>query len=130
MCLSIPLLGKLIVGGDVDMSDKKELNIEIGKRIRIARDKARVTQEALAEYVEVSPQFVSDLERGVVGVSVETLRKICAALCVSSDKILFGNESEPCLAAVLDKCRGLPQEQMAILCEIIDNFVKAVKTEK
>lgn len=112
------------------MSDKKEMNVEIGKRIRTARDKAHVTQEALAEYVEVSPQFVSDLERGVVGVSVETLRKICTTLCVSSDKILFGNEIESCFTAVLDKCKDLSQEQVAILCEIIDNYVKAVKTEK
>lgn len=112
------------------MSDKKEMNVEIGKRIRTARDKAHVTQEALAEYVEVSPQFVSDLERGVVGVSVETLRKICTTLCVSSDKILFGNEFESCFTAVLDKCKDLSQEQVAILCEIIDNYVKAVKTEK
>ncbi len=128
--MSTSLLGKLIVRGGVEMSDKKELNIEIGKRIRIARDKADITQETLAERTELSPQFISDLERGVVGVSVETLRRICTTLCVSSDEILFGNESETCLAAILDRCSGLTQEQLAILCEIIDNFVKAVKAEK
>ena len=72
------------------MRVKKEINIQIGEQIKQARERAKLTQEQFAERIDVSPQYVSDLERGVVGVSIATLKRICTTLCVSSDKILFG----------------------------------------
>lgn len=76
------------------MKEKKELNIHIGERIHKAREKAGYTQEKLAEKIEVSVQYISDLERGVVGTSIQTLIKICHALSVSSDYILMGYLAE------------------------------------
>ena len=49
-----------------------------------------MTQEQLAERIDVSPQYISDLERVVVGTSLTTLKKVCTTLGVSSDRILFG----------------------------------------
>ena len=49
------------------MREKKQLNIEIGERIKDAREQKGRTQEWLAEQIGVSPQYISDLERGVVG---------------------------------------------------------------
>jgi len=74
------------------MRQKKQINIEIGEQIKLAREGAGITQEQLAEQVEVSPQYVSDLERGVVGVSIATLKRICISLQVSSDQLLFGKK--------------------------------------
>ena len=48
------------------MREKKEINIEIGLQIKCAREQAKMTQEQLAELIDVSPQYISDLERGVV----------------------------------------------------------------
>ena len=48
------------------MREKKEINIQIGEQIRLAREQAKLTQEQFAERIEVSPQYISDLERGVV----------------------------------------------------------------
>ncbi len=76
------------------MRTKKEINIQIGEQIKFARENVCMTQEQLAEKVEVSPQFISDLERGLVGASVATIRRICVALHVSSDQLLFGTKSE------------------------------------
>lgn len=76
------------------MKEKKELNIHIGERIHKARENASYTQEKLAEKIEVSVQYISDLERGVVGTSIQTLIKICHALSVSSDYILMGYSAE------------------------------------
>ncbi len=47
------------------MRVKKEINIQIGEQIKKAREKALLTQEQFAERVDVSPQYVSDLERGL-----------------------------------------------------------------
>ena len=45
------------------MRVKKEINIQIGEQIKTAREQAKLTQEQLAERVEVSPQYISDLEK-------------------------------------------------------------------
>ncbi len=109
------------------MRIKKDFNVQIGERVRLARDAAGFTQEQLAERVGVSPQYVSDLERGVVGLSVPTLRRICLALHISSDSILFGGLAEDEVSEIAEKCRLLPREQLRILSDIIDRYAEAVQ---
>lgn len=108
------------------MREKKEINIQIGEQIRIARDRASLTQEQLAEQIEVSSQYVSDLERGVVGVSVPTLKRICTALRVSSDQILFQRDTGLCLEPLFDRCRFLSDAQLSHLSAIIEHYLSAI----
>lgn len=68
----------------------KPLNVAIGARIRAARESARMTREAFAERVDISAQFLTDIERGRMGASVETILKICDALGTTTDTILRG----------------------------------------
>ena len=42
------------------MKAKKELNIQIGSRVKTARETMRYTQENLAERIDVSVQYISD----------------------------------------------------------------------
>lgn len=112
------------------MRERKEINVQIGERIKEARENAKLTQEQLAERVNVSPQYVSDLERGVVGVSISTLKRICSSLGVSSDQILFGLQKEDKFASWADKCRVLTQTQIVILDEIIDKYIDAIVSER
>lgn len=108
------------------MRVKKEINVQIGEQIKLARDQAGLTQEQFAERIDVSPQFVSDMERGVVGVSLTTLKRVCVVLGVSSDRILFGNQTENMARAIAEKCRGLSPEHSVLLGEIIEKYVEAV----
>ena len=108
------------------MREKKEINIQIGEQVRIAREQAKLTQEALAERIEVSPQYISDLERGVVGIARPTLKKLCCALGVSSDQILFGTQSLERRTVLSNLCNGLTDEQFVLLLEMIGCYVKAV----
>lgn len=107
------------------MAEKKELNVRMGEQIRRARECAGYTQERLAETVGVSVQYVSDLERGKVGTSVATLVRICTALHVSSDFILFGRaeQSEPDFSPMVS---GLSPHQLQILEEGIGVLVRAL----
>lgn len=107
------------------MRAKKEINIQIGEQVKLAREHANLTQEQFAERIEVSPQFVSDLERGVVGISLTTLKRICIALSVSSDRILFGYTTENRSELVASRCNGLTEKQFSILIDIIDKFIEA-----
>lgn len=75
------------------MDEMKDYKAAMGKRIQQARKAAHLTQMRFAERIDVSTQYVSDLERGIVGCSVPTLLKICDVLDVSADLILRGRES-------------------------------------
>ena len=110
------------------MREKKEINILIGEQVRVAREQAKLTQEVLAEKIEVSPQYVSDLERGVVGIALPTLKRLCCILGVSSDKILFGTQSQDRGVILANTCNALNDEQFALLLEMINCYVKAVNT--
>ena len=108
------------------MREKKEINIQIGEQVRIAREQAKLTQEILAEKIEVSPQYISDLERGVVGIALPTLRRLCCVLGVSSDQILFGSHLQERGSMLANACSTLTDEQFAILIEIVNCYTKAV----
>ncbi len=106
------------------MREKKELNVQIGDRIKRARERAKITQESMAEQIEVSPQYVSDLERGVVGISVPTLRRVCTVLCVPSDELLFDTARRPASSGVC-----LSSRQTQLLDEIVRCFLAAVASD-
>ncbi len=62
----------------------------IGNRVKQARKAKRYTQAELAELINMNPKNVSQLERGMTGISLSTLISICKVLDVSADYILFG----------------------------------------
>ena len=112
------------------MRAKKQINVEIGESVKAVREERGMTQEQLAERIDVSVQFVSDLERGVTGVSLATLKNICTVLGVSSDRILFNKTSGPDTDLIANKCRALTPQQMKLLADIVDRFVEAVESER
>lgn len=57
------------------MQKKKEINIEVGHRIQLSRERAGYTQEQFAELLDVGVQHVSNIERGAVGISLTALKK-------------------------------------------------------
>ena len=112
------------------MRVKKQINIEIGEQIKAAREQAGLTQEQLAERIDVSVQFISDLERGVVGISLTTLKKLCITLGVSSDQILFGRIANDHAATFALKCSALSEKQISFLMQIVDSYTAAVICEE
>lgn len=61
---------------------------EMGRRIKVQRKRARLTQEQLAEMAGISLSFYGHVERGSRKASLETLVRICNALQVSPEYIL------------------------------------------
>lgn len=67
-----------------------ELNYkEMGKRIKIARIKADMTQEGLASILGLSPSHMSNIETGTTRISLTALVNIANALSVSVDDLLY-----------------------------------------
>ena len=106
----------------------KELNAQVGRRVRLARDAAGLTQEKLAALIEVSVQYVSDFERGKVGASIETIVGISRALHVSCDYLLLGEEKaeDP---GFLVRLEGLSPKQLAIVEKHLNILLEAFDCE-
>lgn len=107
------------------MRTRKEENIQIGEQVKLAREMAKLTQEELAEHVGVTPQYISDLERGVVGIAIPTLKRMCTALSASSDRILFGSEVRDRGVVLAEKVGGLSEEQFLLLLKMVAIFVES-----
>ena len=60
----------------------------IGRRIKAARIRLDMTQERLAEKVNLSPSHLSNIETGTTKVSLPTIIKLANALRVSVDSLL------------------------------------------
>ena len=82
----------------------------IGKRIKIARIKADMTQEMLAEKIELSPTHLSNIETGTTRVSLTTIVSIANGLGITVDDILCDNvikarvQIENDIAEILNDC--------------------------
>lgn len=63
----------------------------IGKRIRIARIKANMKQEQIAEIVKLSPTHISNIETGNTKLSLPTIINIANTLSTSVDELLCDN---------------------------------------
>ncbi len=60
----------------------------IGKRIKIARIQAELSQEALAEKADLSPTHMSSIENANTKLSLPMLISIANVLSVSADTLL------------------------------------------
>ena len=82
----------------------------IGKRIKIARIRADLTQERLAELTDISPTHMSNIETGTTRVSLTALVSIANALSVTLDDLLCDSvvkarvQFENDIAAILADC--------------------------
>jgi len=65
----------------------------IGERLKKARKTKKLTQEQLAEKIDVSVAFLSRVERGDIKVNLSRLNQICDLLDISMSYILTGTGS-------------------------------------
>ena len=75
--------------------DEKELRRAIGKRLRIARLTAELTQDQLATAARVSRALVSLIEHGAAGVNVYRLRRMATAAGTSLTALFGKHDGRP-----------------------------------
>ena len=105
------------------MGDEKLLK-EIGERICTRRRELRLTQENLAEEMDVSVQMISNLELGKKAIRPENLVKACAALDVSADYILTGTHAKRDLSDVMRKFAILSPGDQRLLEALMDSLLE------
>lgn len=66
---------------------------KIGVRIVERRKELKLTQEQIAERMNVSIQMISNIERGNKAIRIDNLIKLCDILQTSTDYILTGERT-------------------------------------
>ena len=64
---------------------------DIGSRIREVRKSKHLSQNALAEIIDISPSHMSDIENGKKNISLDIFMRVTEALQVSADWLLRTN---------------------------------------
>ena len=104
------------------MSDYKK---EMGKRLKIRRKQQHLTQEQLAEHLNISVKHYSEAERGLVGLSVENLIKVSEILGISLDYLLKGISIDyPIPGRMLEIYQNCPESKKKYLLELLELEVK------
>ena len=96
---------------------------DIGKRIRGLRDSRRITREEFSEALDITPQFLRDIEAGTKGMSNETLIKIANYFSVTTDYILFSDAPDQDDYIFMDLIHQCPESKRKHLKIIIEQFV-------
>lgn len=114
---------------------ENEILRQMGERITLKRKELKMTQEGLAERIDVSTQMISNLELGKKAIRPENLIKVCAVLGLSADYVLNGNTDEEqekekskldSQNYITNNLNGLSYEEI----EMIKNFVKYICQNK
>lgn len=92
----------------------------MGHRIMVRRKALRMTQEELAEKIDVSTQMISNLELGKKAIRPENLTKVCEVLELSADFILTGLNTKTAVDLVADKLIQLTDEELRIVGDMVD----------
>lgn len=109
---------------------KKQSNVEIGGRLRAARRARGLTQEQLAEKIDLSPLFLSYVECGQKGMSLQTMEKICRALDIPADYLLLGRGPQAASRgeeAARQLLRQLPPEYLPLAEEALRTLLHTVQ---
>ncbi len=99
----------------------------IGRRIREARANKRMTQEQLAEQVDITIVYLSELERGIKLPSLTVFVAIAEALHVSTDSLLrdeLDTGKEYVYNDITKKLEKLTPKQRIAASEILDAYIR------
>lgn len=96
--------------------------VEIGKRIHQIRLQNEYTQAEFAEAIDISVNFLSEIENGKKGVSQDTLAKICIKMNISADYILFGKKTKP--HSLLEIANSLSMSELDTTIDYLNSLRK------
>ena len=98
----------------------------IGKKIQQFRKQKGITQEELSERIDISPHYLSALERGVYNIKLETLVKILNSLDISADEVFCDVVDRSCAVTpnrLTEKLETLPIEEQAKILAVVDTMI-------
>lgn len=112
------------------MSSNPEINEALGNKLRIIRKDQKITREALAEKLNVSPRFLADVESGKVGISLTTLKNICVVTGTSADSLLgLDSEGQVDSDEIVNRLNMLDPYSLEQLKNIVRSYCDAIQNK-
>lgn len=93
----------------------------LGDNIKGIRKKVNCTQDNFSEKLEVTPQFLSAVERGTAGISLKTAINICNAANCSANMLFKDIITIP---KGMDKYEFLSDRDKIVINEMIEVLLK------
>ena len=127
LCLSSALNAIMLCQRRQSRVKTQSMIYKLGSKIRILRKEAGLTQEQLAEMVNVSVNFIGYIERGERAPSIHTLEQIAQGLDVDPKDLFEFSESESedfldeTLLAALRKCDRNDLESLIYIAKQLGN---------
>ena len=112
------------------MDVRKDLNILVGANIKRERENAGFTQDRFSELLGIGSKSLSSIERGVVGVSLPTLMRICDILHISANVLLYEQTQKNDADCIALQLKILSAEQFEIASDVMTNLFKAFSLGK
>ena len=99
----------------------KDINERVGFQLREAREKAKITQKELAEYIKIGKNHIHQVETGKSKASVEILLGYCDRLGITPNEILeFGmGDISPKLVSQISSMTVSDQEKLSQILDLI-----------
>ena len=99
----------------------KDINERVGLQLREAREKAKITQKELAEYIKIGKNHIHQVETGKSKASVEILLGYCDRLGITPNEILeFGmGDVSPKLVSQISSMTVSDQEKLSQILDLI-----------
>lgn len=105
--------------------ERKDFLLPLSNRMQKFRRNKRITQKEMADLLGVSPNHISNIERGATDISAFAVIKYCQILKVEPNEMInfvsFESEKD---AAILQKLRTLSQEAHDIIESMVDYMYK------
>lgn len=105
----------------------KDYKHDMGLRIKEKRKSLKLTQERIAEMLDISVKHFSEVERGLTGLSIENLIKLSNILDVSIDYIVKGEADKDKWNCVITDLQNVPKEKEKIIKELIRTGIELSK---
>jgi transcriptional regulator with XRE-family HTH domain len=93
----------------------------IGQRVKNARREKGFTQESFSELLGISTEHLSRIETGAYRPSLQLIEKICSALELTEEELMFGNQTDiKTITELTNKIACLSPEKQKAVSLIID----------
>ncbi len=102
----------------------------IGKRIAQYRRRKGLTQEELSEILEITPHYLSALERGIYNIKLEMLVKILNTLDCSADEVfcdVVDKSSAVTTSRLSVMLNSLPIDEQKKILAVVETMINSAK---
>lgn len=101
-----------------------------GSNVRKYRKRKGLSQEKLAEFVDLGDKSISPIETGRSFIAIDKLEKLCEVLEVEPFQLFLTNETSGEISddlrreRVLTRLKTCKREELDLLCDVLTKFIE------